>query len=311
MKFFDLLFIYIMMVLLVLVGVGFFTLLERKVLGYVGNRKGPNKVMILGLGQPLVDGLKLFSKEYILPFKSVYLIFMLCPVLMILLSLLMWLCMPLMNHFVDFKYGLLFFMAVTGMSVYALIFSGWSSNSKYSIFGGYRGVAQTISYEVSLSLVMLSFVMLVGGYNLEYFSIYQDSIWMIVFMLPLSMIWLVSMLAETNRTPFDFAEGESELVSGFNVEYSGIFFVFIFIGEYSSIMFMSGLYVILFLGGLSYLYMFKVLLMILLFILIRGTLPRFRYDNLMNLAWKIYLPTAIHFLFFFLGFKMFLYVFML
>nr|YP_004021102.1 NADH dehydrogenase subunit 1 [Ammothea carolinensis]ACY00261.1 NADH dehydrogenase subunit 1 [Ammothea carolinensis] len=311
MKFFDLMLVYILMILLVLVGVGFFTLLERKVLGYVGNRKGPNKVMLLGLGQPLVDGVKLLSKEFIIPFSSVYLVFMLCPLFIILLSLLMWLCLPLINHFIDFNFGLLFFLCIIGVSVYALIFSGWSSNSKYSIFGSYRGVAQTISYEVSLMLVMMSFIMITGSYNLELFSVYQHNIWMIVIMMPLGMIWMVSMLAETNRTPFDFTEGESELVSGFNVEYSGIMFVFIFIGEYSSIMFMSSLFVILFLGGLNYIYMFKVLLIIMLFIVIRGTLPRFRYDNLMYLAWKIYLPLSINFLFFFLGYKIFLYMYLL
>nr|ADB92010.1 NADH dehydrogenase subunit 1 [Ammothea hilgendorfi] len=311
MKFLDLLLNYLLLVLLVLVGVGFFTLLERKILSYIGNRKGPNKVMFWGLGQPLADGLKLFGKEYVYTFKSIYVVFMLCPVLMIILSLMMWMCTPMMGHFIDLKFGLLYFLVITGMSVYALIFSGWSSNSKYSIFGGYRGVAQTISYEVSLSLVMLSFVFMVGSYDLAFFSVYQLNSWMIIFMLPLSMIWFVSMLAETNRTPFDFSEGESELVSGFNIEYGGVLFAFIFIGEYSSIIFMSVLYVILFLGGLDLLYMYKIMVVIILFILIRGSLPRFRYDNLMYMAWKIYLPMSIHFLFFFFGIKMFLYVYML
>nr|AAS18917.1 NADH dehydrogenase subunit 1 [Achelia bituberculata] len=307
----DLLLIYLFMLIFVLVGVGFFTLLERKMLGYINNRKGPNKVGIIGLGQPISDGLKLFTKEYLFPYLSIYGLFFISPLLIFLLTLVMWLCMPLLNHFLDFKFGLLYFLCLTSLSVYALIFSGWSSNSKYSIYGAYRGVAQTISYEVSLALIMLSFVYLLGSYDLEDFSINQCYSWMFFFMIPLSLMWFVSMLAETNRTPFDFTEGESELVSGFNIEYSSFFFAVIFIGEYASILFMSNLFSILFLGGWSNFYMVKVMLMVLIFILVRGTLPRFRYDNLMYLAWKVYLPMVINFLVFYILLKLFIMTFIL
>nr|UZA61312.1 NADH dehydrogenase subunit 1 [Rhynchothorax sp. JZ-2022] len=307
----DLLLIYLLLIIFILVGVGFFTLLERKILGYLNNRKGPNKVGVIGLGQPISDGLKLFSKEYLFPYLSIYMLFFISPMFIFFLSLIMWLSLPLLNHFLDFKLSLLYFLCITSLSVYALIFSGWASNSKYSIYGAYRGVVQTISYEVSLALIMLCFVYLVGGYSLEEFYLYQQNCWMVFFMFPLALMWLVSMLAETNRTPFDFTEGESELVSGFNIEYSGYFFAVIFIGEYSSIMFMSNLYVILFLGSWSSLYMLKVMTLIFLFILIRGTLPRFRYDNLMYLAWKIYLPSVINFLIFFVSFKIFIFTLLL
>nr|YP_010564883.1 NADH dehydrogenase subunit 1 [Pallenopsis pilosa]UZA61338.1 NADH dehydrogenase subunit 1 [Pallenopsis pilosa] len=307
----DLILYYLVLLIFVLIGVAFFTLFERKVLGYINNRKGPNKVFIMGLGQAISDGVKLFGKEYFLPYLSMYLLFFLSPMTIFFLSISLWMIMPVYFHFLDFYFGLLFFFCLTGLSVYALIFSGWSSNSKYSIFGAYRGVAQTISYEVSLALIMMSFVFLIESYNLEEFSLYQDMCWLIFMMMPLGMVWFVSLLAESNRTPFDFTEGESELVSGFNVEYSGYFFALIFLGEYSSILFMSMMYVIMFMGGFSFFYIMKVMVIVFLFILIRGTLPRFRYDNLMYLAWKIYLPMSLNFLVFYLGYKGFLNIYLL
>nr|YP_010564895.1 NADH dehydrogenase subunit 1 [Pallenopsis patagonica]UZA61350.1 NADH dehydrogenase subunit 1 [Pallenopsis patagonica] len=301
---------YLIMLVFVLVGVAFFTLFERKVLGYVNNRKGPNKVLFLGLGQAISDGVKLFGKEYFFPYLSMYFLFFLSPMIIFFMSLSLWMILPVYFHFLDFYFGLLFFLCLTGLSVYALIFSGWASNSKYSIFGAYRGVAQTISYEVSLALVMMSFVFLIESYNLEDFNSYQDMGWLIFMMMPLGAIWFVSLLAESNRTPFDFTEGESELVSGFNIEYGGYFFALIFLGEYSSILFVSGMYVVMFMGGIGVFYTLKVMFIVFMFILIRGTLPRFRYDNLMYLAWKIYLPMSLNFLIFYLGYKSFLSIYL-
>nr|YP_003891061.1 NADH dehydrogenase subunit 1 [Tanystylum orbiculare]ADB91997.1 NADH dehydrogenase subunit 1 [Tanystylum orbiculare] len=294
---------YLMILIMVLISVGFFTLLERKILSYINNRKGPNKVGLIGLAQPISDGIKLILKEYYFPYLSVNFLFLLSPMFIFILSMLMWVLIPIKSKMLDFNYGFYFFLCLTGLSVYALIFCGWSSNSKYAIYGAYRGVAQTISYEVSLALLMLSIVFINDSYNFMNMSINQSYCWLMIFMMPMCMIWLVSMLAGTNRTPFDFSEGESELVSGFNIEYGSYFFALIFIGEYSSIIFMSVIFVMLFMGGWSKIYMIKVMLLIFIFILIRGTLPRFRYDNLMYLAWKIFLPMTINFLMFFYLFK--------
>uniref|UniRef100_UPI0031F345ED NADH dehydrogenase subunit 1 n=1 Tax=Saropogon luteus TaxID=468801 RepID=UPI0031F345ED len=298
----------LLLVICVLVGVAFLTLLERKVLGYIQIRKGPNKVGILGLPQPFSDAIKLFTKEQTYPLTSNYVSYYFSPIFSLMLSLLVWMCMPFFVKLYSFNLGLLFFLCCTSLGVYTVMVAGWSSNSSYALLGGLRAVAQTISYEVSLALILLSFVFLIGSFNMIDFLKYQSDVWFFFIVMPLGLVWFASCLAETNRTPFDFAEGESELVSGFNIEYSSGGFALIFLAEYASILFMSMLFSLMFLGADIYMMMFYVKLWFIsfLFIWVRGTLPRFRYDKLMYLAWKCFLPFSLNYLMFFLGIKMFL-----
>nr|YP_010958750.1 NADH dehydrogenase subunit 1 [Baronia brevicornis]WNB35768.1 NADH dehydrogenase subunit 1 [Baronia brevicornis] len=298
----------IMMVLGVLVGVAFLTLLERKVLGYIQLRKGPNKVGYLGFLQPFSDAIKLFSKEQTFPNYSNYMFYYFSPIISFILSLMIWMLIPYYFNMISFNLGALFFLSCTSLGVYMVMISGWSSNSNYSLLGGLRAVAQTISYEVSLALIMLSSLLLIMDLNFMSFYYYQEFIWFIFFMFPLSLCWFSSSLAETNRTPFDFAEGESELVSGFNVEYSSGGFALIFLAEYSSILFMSLMFVLLYLGGysISLFFYLKLVIISFMFLWVRGTLPRYRYDKLMYLCWKGYLPISLNYLLLFMGLKIFL-----
>nr|YP_010263854.1 NADH dehydrogenase subunit 1 [Neogonodactylus oerstedii]UGW52187.1 NADH dehydrogenase subunit 1 [Neogonodactylus oerstedii] len=297
---------YIILMVCVLVSVAFFTLLERKVLGYIQIRKGPNKLGFIGILQPFADAVKLFTKEQALPMMSNFLPYYLSPIFSLFISLVVWLVIPYETGLMNFSLGSLFFLCCTSLGVYTLMGAGWSSNSKYALLGSIRAVSQTISYEVSLALILLSFIFLVGGFNLSLFSDYQSECWLMILTLPLAGVWFVSCLAETNRTPFDFAEGESELVSGFNVEYSGGGFALIFLAEYSSILFMSALFVILFMGcsPSSLSFCLKLVFIVFSFIWVRGTLPRFRYDKLMYLSWKSFLPVSLNYLMFFMGLKM-------
>nr|URX53058.1 NADH dehydrogenase subunit 1 [Glyptotermes sp. 10 AB-2022a] len=308
---FDLFFfiiVFLLLVVFVLVGVAFMVLLERKVLGYVHIRSGPNSVGFLGLFQPFSDAIKLFTSEQYFPFVSNYLSYYFSPVFGLFLSLLVWVLVPYFSGFVSFELGLLFFLCCTSLGVYTVMVAGWSSNSNYSLLGGLRSVAQTISYEVSLALILLSFVFLICGYNLIDFYYFQFYLWLIFFTLPLSLVWFISCLAETNRTPFDFAEGESELVSGFNIEYGSGGFALIFLAEYASILFMSLLFCVIFFGCDldSLLFYVKLSFISYVFIWVRGTLPRFRYDKLMYLAWSSFLPLSLNYLLFFLGVSMFI-----
>nr|WJW73566.1 NADH dehydrogenase subunit 1 [Chamaesphegina sp.] len=298
----------LMLIICVLVSVAFLTLLERKVLGYIQIRKGPNKVGLMGIPQPFCDAIKLFTKEQIYPLLSNYISYYFSPIFSLFLSLLLWMCMPFFIKLFSFNLGLLFFMCCTSLGVYTVMIAGWSSNSNYALLGGLRSVAQTISYEVSLALILLSFVFLINNYNMLNFYHYQIYMWFFFLMYPLAFIWLIISLAETNRTPFDFAEGESELVSGFNVEYSSGGFALIFLSEYASILFMSMLFSLIFLGGnsFSFFFFFKLMLISFVFIWVRGTLPRFRYDKLMYLAWKSFLPFSLNYLLFFIGLKIYL-----
>nr|YP_009185813.1 NADH dehydrogenase subunit 1 [Callicerus obscurus]ALO70430.1 NADH deshydrogenase subunit 1 [Callicerus obscurus] len=300
----------LIMIICVLVGVAFMVLLERKVLGYMQIRKGPGKVGYMGIMQPFSDAIKLFSKESVYPLMSNYNFYYFSPILNLFLALLLWMCMPFFSNLYSFNLGILFFLCVSSLSVYTIMIAGWSSNSNYSLLGGLRSVAQTISYEVSLSLILLSFLFLILSLNLLDLMIYQMYMWFFFLCIPLSMIWIVSSLAETNRTPFDFAEGESELVSGFNVEYSSGGFALIFLAEYASILFMSMLCVMLFMGGnfLSMFFYVKLSFMAFFWIWVRGTLPRFRYDKLMYLAWNSFLSVSLNYLFFYMGLKIFIFI---
>nr|AMH85707.1 NADH dehydrogenase subunit 1 [Ocyptamus sativus] len=301
----------LMLIICVLVSVAFLTLLERKVLGYIQIRKGPNKVGLMGIPQPFCDAIKLFTKEQTYPLVSNYISYYFSPIFSLFLSLLLWMCMPFFVKLFSFNLGLLFFMCCTSLGVYTVMIAGWSSNSNYALLGGLRSVAQTISYEVSLALILMSFVFLINNYNMLNFYYYQTYLWFFIILYPLAFIWLIISLAETNRTPFDFAEGESELVSGFNVEYSSGSFALIFLSEYASILFMSMLFVLIFLGGdvFNFMFYFKLMFISFVFIWVRGTLPRFRYDKLMYLAWKSFLPFSLNYLLFFIGLKIYLMIF--
>nr|YP_010946946.1 NADH dehydrogenase subunit 1 [Sigmella digitalis]WGO57703.1 NADH dehydrogenase subunit 1 [Sigmella digitalis] len=313
MEFILLLVVGLILLICVMVGVAFLTLMERSVLGYIHTRSGPNKVGFVGIFQPFSDAIKLFTSEQTFPLMSNYLSYYFAPVFSLFLSLLVWMIIPYLSGLFSFELGLLFFLFCTSMGVYTVMIAGWSSNSNYSLLGGLRAVAQTISYEVSLALILLSFVFLVSSYDLYLFCVFQNYVWFIFMSFPLAWVWFVSCLAETNRTPFDFAEGESELVSGFNVEYSSGGFALIFLAEYASILFMSMLFCVIFLGGdiNSLFFYFKLSFISFIFIWVRGTLPRFRYDKLMYLAWKSFLPLSLNYLIFFLGLSIYLFSFLI
>nr|YP_009294941.1 NADH dehydrogenase subunit 1 [Filhollianassa ceramica]ANW37035.1 NADH dehydrogenase subunit 1 [Filhollianassa ceramica] len=306
MIFFIMLLNYIILAICVLVSVAFVTLLERKILGYIQIRKGPNKIGYMGLLQPFADAVKLFTKEQTTPTLSNFLPYYFSPIFSLFTSLIIWSTMPYLLSLTNFNLSVLFFLCCMSLGVYSTLSAGWASNSKYSLLGSLRAVAQTISYEVSLAVILLSSIFIVNSFDLISFNFLQEKIWLIWFMFPLSMLWLASCLAETNRTPFDFAEGESELVSGFNTEYSAGGFALIFMAEYASILFMSALFSILFLGANpdNLLFYVKLSAIAFLFVWVRGTLPRLRYDKLMFLAWKSFLPVALNYLIFFMAVKM-------
>nr|YP_010735819.1 NADH dehydrogenase subunit 1 [Erianthus versicolor]WEL32783.1 NADH dehydrogenase subunit 1 [Erianthus versicolor] len=296
---------YLILLLCILLSVAFLTLFERKILGYIQLRKGPNSVSFLGIFQPFSDALKLLLSEQPLPSKSNYWTYFMSPLLSLMISLLVWVMFPYLTFMCSFNYSMLFFFCCTSISVYTIMIAGWSSNSNYSLLGSLRSVAQTISYEVSLSLMFISLILLIESFNVIDFFFNQQYIWFIFISFPLFLSCLASCLAETNRTPFDFSEGESELVSGFNVEYGSGSFTLIFLAEYSSIIFMSMMLTLMFLGGdlNSPLFFFKLISMVFLFCWVRGTLPRYRYDKLMYLAWKSFLPLSLNFILFFIGLK--------
>nr|UEX92631.1 NADH dehydrogenase subunit 1 [Platycephalus sp. 2 LL-2021]WRI15793.1 NADH dehydrogenase subunit 1 [Platycephalus sp.] len=286
----------------VLLAVAFLTLLERKVLGYMQLRKGPNIVGPYGLLQPIADGIKLFIKEPIRPSTASPVLFLLAPILALTLALTLWSPMPLPYPVIDLNLSILFILALSSLAVYSILGSGWASNSKYALIGALRAVAQTISYEVSLGLILLNTIIFAGGFSLQTFNTAQESIWLIVPTWPLAAMWYISTLAETNRAPFDLTEGESELVSGFNVEYAGGPFALFFLAEYANILLMNTLSATLFIGAshiptipelTSINIMTKASLLSVLFLWVRASYPRFRYDQLMHLIWKNFLPLTL------------------
>nr|YP_313668.1 NADH dehydrogenase subunit 1 [Ovophis okinavensis]BAE19975.1 NADH dehydrogenase subunit 1 [Ovophis okinavensis] len=287
-------------ILPILIAVAFLTLLERKLLGYMQLRKGPNLVGPLGLLQPIADGLKLITKETTKPTLSSPILFTLSPIIALSLALISWAPMPMPNTLTNMNLGLLFIMAMSGMFTYTILWSGWSSNSKYPLMGAMRAVAQIISYEVTLGLIIISLSTISGSYSLSSFTEVQEHSWLLFASWPLAMMWFTSTLAETNRSPFDLTEGESQLVSGFNLEFSAGPFALLFLAEYTNILLMNTLSTMMFLNpGTSNPELFtinlmtKTMIMTTLFLWIRASYPRFRYDQLMHLLWKQYLPLTL------------------
>jgi NADH-quinone oxidoreductase subunit H len=281
-------------------------------MGSIQRRRGPNVVGVYGLLQPLADGLKLFIKETILPSSSNKFLFLLAPMLTFFLSLMGWAVIPYNSTGVlaDINVGILYLFALSALSVYGIIMSGWSSNSKYAFLGALRSAAQMVSYEVSIGFLVMSVVLCAGSFNLTEVIEAQKGVWYIFPLFPMFLMFFVSALAETNRHPFDLPEAEAELVSGYNVEYSAMGFALFFLGEYANMLLMSAFTVILFLGGwlppfhfLSFLpqslwFGLKLCLFVIGFIWMRAALPRYRYDQLMYIGWKIFLPLSLGYLVF-------------
>lgn len=302
----------LILILPLLIAVAYFTLAERKILSTIQRRKGPNVVGTFGILQPLSDGLKLFVKETVLPSNSDIILFILAPILTFFLSLLSWAVIPLGEgmFFSEINIGILYLLAISSLGVYGVIIAGWSSNSKYSFLGALRSTAQMISYEISIGFTILSVIICAQSLNLLEIVAAQKTVWYIVPMFPLFLIFCVSILAETNRHPFDLPEAEAELVSGYNVEYSAMGFALFFLGEYANMLLMSSLATILFLGGWyspflflailpsSFWFGLKIVFFVIMFIVARGILPRYRYDQLMRLGWKIFLPFTLGWLLF-------------
>ncbi len=292
-----------------LIGVAYLTYAERKVLAAMQLRKGPNVVGPFGLLQPFADALKLLMKETVVPSGANRMLFVLAPILTFTLSMLAWAVIPVNEGWVvaDINVGILYLFAISSLGVYGIIIAGWASNSKYAFLGALRSAAQMVSYEVSMGFVIVTVLMCVGSLNLTDIVHAQKTVWFFIPLFPMFVIFFISTLAETNRAPFDLPEGESELVAGFFVEYSSMTFALFFLGEYASMILMSALTSILFLGGwlppiatepFTWIpgpvwFALKIALVLFVFIWVRATFPRFRYDQLMRLGWKVFLPFSL------------------
>nr|YP_009453780.1 NADH dehydrogenase subunit 1 [Taeromys dominator]ASP44789.1 NADH dehydrogenase subunit 1 [Taeromys dominator] len=299
----------------ILIAMAFLTLMERKILGYMQLRKGPNIVGPYGILQPFADAMKLFTKEPMRPLTTSMSLFIIAPTLSLTLALSLWIPLPMPHPLINLNLGMLFILATSSLSVYSILWSGWASNSKYSLFGALRAVAQTISYEVTMAIILLSVLLMSGSFSLQMLITTQEHIWLLIPAWPMAMMWYISTLAETNRAPFDLTEGESELVSGFNVEYAAGPFALFFMAEYTNIILMNALTSIVFLGPLHYIntpelysinFMTETLLLSTTFLWIRASYPRFRYDQLMHLLWKSFLPLTLAFCMWYISLPIFL-----
>jgi len=304
----------VVIVLPLMIGVAYLTFVERKVIGAMHLRKGPNVVGPFGLLQPMADGLKLMLKETIIPSGASRAVFLIAPMLTFILALIAWAVIPFGDGLVvsNINVGILYLFAISSLGVYGIIMAGWASNSKYAFLGGLRSAAQMVSYEVSMGFVIITVLLCVGSLNLTEIVKAQEGPlgmlnWFVFPLLPMAVIFFVSTLAETNRHPFDLPEAEAELVSGYNVEYSAMTFALFFLGEYANMILMSAMTTILFLGGwLSPLpfepftwipgpiwFVLKIAACLFVFLWVRATLPRYRYDQLMRLGWKVFLPVSL------------------
>jgi NADH-quinone oxidoreductase subunit H len=293
----------------VLIAVAYLTLAERKVLAAMQLRRGPNVVGPFGLLQPFADALKMLMKETIVPSGANRFLFILAPILLFMLAMIAWAVIPVQDGWAiaDINVGILYLFAVSSLGVYGIIIAGWASNSKYAFLGALRSAAQMVSYEVSIGFVIVTVLLCVGSLNLSDIVRAQERVWFFIPLFPMFIIFFISALAETNRAPFDLPEGESELVAGFFVEYSSMTFALFFLGEYANMILMSALTTILFLGGwhppmhvvpFTWIpgfvwFALKIALLLFVFIWVRATFPRYRYDQLMRLGWKVFLPFSL------------------
>jgi len=291
-----------------LISVAYFTLAERKILGAIQRRRGPNVQGFFGLTQPLSDGFKLLVKEAVMPSSSNSVVFLLSPMLTFIISIICWSMLPYSEHgvFADVNIGLLYILGVSSLGIYGIIMSGWSSNSKYAFLGALRSAAQMVSYEVSIGFIIATIALCSGSFSLNEIIYTQSRCWFVITFFPLFLIFFACGLAETNRHPFDLPEAEAELVSGYNVEYSSMKFALFSLGEYSNMLLMSAMIVSLFFGGWNPIYPFeflhlprsfwfglKVCIFVILYVIMRAALPRYRYDQLMSLGWNTFVPITL------------------